>query len=104
MKRLGFVRRVDETVKLLIAEDGRKLGCPFCGGEPCGTWCALFDVVMMGMGMGSEGVEARKVARCGATNLGELVEDTVPRGRLKGVEEEEGEGEDKTVLCTKLDG
>lgn len=100
MKRLGFVRRVDETVKLLIAEDGRKLGCPFCGGEPCGTWCALFDVVMMGMG--SEGVGARKVARCGATNIGELVEDTVPEdGRGRG----EGEGEDeadRTALCVKL--
>ena len=90
MKRLGFVRRVDETVKIIIAEDGRKLGCPYRDGEPCGTWCALFDVVVYGGG--------GKVARCGATNLGEVIEDTVPKEEEKSSRKED---EDKTALCTK---
>jgi len=46
MKKVSLIRKNTKTTKILVAEDGRKLGCPFGdGAAQCGTWCALFDIV-----------------------------------------------------------
>jgi hypothetical protein len=70
MKKVSLVRRNTKTTKILVAEDGRKLGCPFGDGSAqCGTWCALFDIATRP----EEGsMKARSWAMCREHLIGEL--------------------------------
>jgi hypothetical protein len=73
MKKVSLVRRNTKTTKILIAEDGRKLGCPFGDGSAqCGTWCALFDIAMRTEENPSK---IRSWAMCREHLIGEIVDE-----------------------------
>lgn len=73
MKKVSLVRKNTRTIKVLIAEDGRKLGCPFGDGSAqCGTWCALFDIVVQSR---EASTKARLWVMCREHLIGELVDD-----------------------------
>jgi hypothetical protein len=73
MKKVSLVRRNTKTTKILIAEDGRKLGCPFGDGSAqCGTWCALFDIATRPEENPSK---IRSWAMCQEHLIGELVDE-----------------------------
>lgn len=75
MKQVSFIRRHGESTKLIIAEDGRKLGCPYSNGErECGTWCALFDVVVRAT-PSNDPQKTRSWVTCRENFIAELVED-----------------------------
>ena len=74
MKKVILVRQNTKTTKILIAEDGRKLGCPFGDGTAqCGTWCALFDVLTR---TDATGTKTRSWATCQENMIGEISDDS----------------------------
>jgi len=71
VKKVSLVRKHTKTTKVLMAEDGRKLGCPYGdGAAQCGTWCALFDIASR-----AEGTNTRSWVMCREQIIGELVDD-----------------------------
>lgn len=73
MKKVVLVRKNLKTTKVLIAEDGRKLGCPFGEGTAqCGTWCALFDIAIQSK---EPPAKSRLFAMCRESLIGELTDD-----------------------------
>lgn len=72
MKKVSLVRKNTKTTKVLVAEDGRKLNCPYGdGAAQCGTWCALFDIASRG----DTSADRRSWVMCREHIIGELVED-----------------------------
>ena len=72
MKKVSLVRKNTKTTKILVAEDGRKLGCPYGdGAAQCGTWCALFDIATRTEGS----TNMRSWVMCHEHIIGELVDD-----------------------------
>ena len=73
VKKVSLVRKNTKTIKILVAEDGRKLGCPYGDGTAqCGTWCALFDIVSRS----DSSEKTRYWIMCREHIVGELVDDT----------------------------
>lgn len=73
VKKVSLVRRNTKTTKILIAEDGRKLGCPFGDGSAqCGTWCALFDIATRPE---ENPPKTRSWAMCQEHLIGEIVDE-----------------------------
>jgi len=72
MKKVSLIRKNTRTTKILVAEDGRKLGCPYGDGTAqCGTWCALFDIASRA----ENSTDRRSWVMCREHIIGELVED-----------------------------
>ncbi len=73
VKRVSLVRKNTKTTKILVAEDGRKLGCPYGDGSAqCGTWCALFDIASRA----ESSNDRRSWVMCREHIIGELVDDS----------------------------
>lgn len=79
MKKVSLVRKNTKTTKILIAEDGRKLGCPYGDGTAqCGTWCALFDIAKRpAIDDGMSKNKMRSWVMCRESLIGELIEDSI---------------------------
>ena len=74
MKKVSLVRKNTQTTKILVAEDGRKLGCPYGdGAAQCGTWCALFDTASRE----DSSAKTRSWVLCREHMIGELIDDSL---------------------------